>query len=160
LSSQSMIRDNHLIPDEGPQAKASNMTDSDRDLVDAAKSAIKARFRPDWHVVGSALRLRTGEIVTGVHLEANIGRIAVCAEAIALGRAVTEFGSSDVAMIVAVYHASDGSIDVVAPCGMCRGMISDYAPEAKVLMPDEQIGLRPTPIAELLPGKYLRPAGA
>lgn len=63
-------------------------------LIEAARAAIAARYRPDWHVVGAALRLRSGEIVTGVHLEANVGRIAVCAEAVAIGRAVTEIGSS------------------------------------------------------------------
>jgi cytidine deaminase len=132
-----------------------NMSERNKDLVKAAADTITARYRPDWHVVGAALRLRTGEIVTGVHLDANVGRIAVCAEAIALGRAVTEHGSSDVETIVAVYHQSDGRINVVAPCGMCREMIADYAPDARVLiMADEDIVERS--IRELLPAKYSR----
>jgi len=76
------------------------------------------------------------------------------------GRAVTEYGSSDVTTIVAVYHALDGTIEIVAPCGMCREMLSDYAPEARVLMPQEHEGYRATPISELLPGKYSRPPTA
>jgi hypothetical protein len=54
-------------------------------LIAAARDAITARYRPDWHVVGAALRTRAGRVFTGVHLEANVGRIAVCAEAVALG---------------------------------------------------------------------------
>jgi cytidine deaminase len=131
------------------------MRDRNKDLLKAAADTITARYRPDWHVVGAALRLRTGEIVTGVHLDANVGRIAVCAEAIALGRAVTEHGSSDVETIVAVYCHSDGRICVVAPCGMCREMIADYAPDARVLIrADEAIVERS--IRELLPEKYSR----
>ena len=106
--------------------------------------------------MGAAIRLRSGEVVTGVHLEANVGRVAVCAEAVALGRAVTEYGSSAIETVVAVYHAQDGSIGLVAPCGMCREMISDYAPEARVLLPGEHGGYESLPISELLPGKYRR----
>jgi cytidine deaminase len=89
------------------------------------------------HQAGLARRRRgaaasLGEVVTGVHLDAHVGRIAVCAETVALGRAGTEFGSSDVEAIVAVYHGS-GGVDVVSPGGMCREMISDYAPGAFVI---------------------------
>ena len=125
-------------------------------LIEAARAAIAARYRPDWHVVGAALRLRSGEIVTGVHLEANVGRIAVCAEAVAIGRAVTEIGSSDIEVIVAVYHNRDGSMEIVAPCGMCREMISDYAPTAEVIVPDASGRATKAAIASLLPGKYRR----
>ncbi|WP_306118401.1 MULTISPECIES: cytidine deaminase [unclassified Roseitalea] len=127
-------------------------------LVQEAKDVLERRFRDGWHAVGAALRLRSGEVVTGVHLEADIGRIAVCAEAIALGRAVTEIGSSDIETIVAVYHSADGKIRIVAPCGMCREMICDYAPSAVVLMPDadDEESWTPVPISDLLPGKYQR----
>lgn len=132
------------------------MSEADDELADAAKRVIRDRYRPGWHVVGAALRLRSGTIVTGVHLEANVGRIAVCAEAVALGRAVSEHGSSDVESIVAVYHAEDGAVRIVAPCGMCREMILDYAPDAIVLMPDGNGGYAPRLIADLLPDKYHR----
>ena len=85
-----------------------------------------------------------------------MGRVAVCAEAIALGRAVTEAGSSDIDTIVAVYHTEDGDVSVVAPCGMCREMISDYAPGASVIMPGDEDAPVKRPILDLLPGKYQR----
>jgi cytidine deaminase len=134
------------------------LSQDDLALIEAARAAIAARYRPDWHVVGAALRLCSGEVVTGVHLDAHVRRIAVCAEAVALGRAVTEFGSSDIEAIVAVYHESDGGIAVVAPCGMCREMISDYAPDAAVIMPDGDGTCSRRPIASLIPGKYRRGA--
>ena len=137
------------------------ITPEDRALVAAARAAITARYRPDWHVVGAALRTRAGRVFTGVHLEANVGRIAVCAEAVALGRAATEAGDTDVDTIVAVYHpaprAPDQAVRVVAPCGMCRELIADYAPAARVLVPGDGDGPVARNVAELIPGKYARP---
>ena len=131
-------------------------TELQEQLVEAARATILLRYRADWHVVASALRLRSGEVITGVHLEANVGRIAVCAEAVALGRAVTEFGSSAIEMIVAVRRAEDDTISVVTPCGMCREMISDYAPGAIVLVPGPSDAIASVPIEQLLPNKYSR----
>lgn len=131
---------------------------SDDELIQAASDAIKARYRPEWHVVGAALRLKSGQIVTGVHLEANVGRIAICAEAVALGRAVSELGSAEIEAIVAVYHPGEGEPFVCSPCGMCRELIADYSPSAKVLVADANGRVHPLPIAELLPEKYRRRA--
>jgi cytidine deaminase len=124
-------------------------------LIEAARSIIRRRYQPDWHVVGAALRTRSGRIWTGVHLEAHVGRIAVCAEAIALGRAITE-GDSQITTIVAVRHPGNDSLpSIVPPCGMCRELISDYAPEAIVLLGPNDHPAR-VPIRELLPRKYER----
>jgi cytidine deaminase len=106
------------------------------------------------------VRTRSGRIWTGVHLEAYVGRIAVCAEAVALGRAITE-GDTEITTVVAVRHPGYGSADnpiipaIVAPCGMCRELISDYAPEAIVLLGPAHQPTRTT-IRELLPEKYKR----
>ncbi len=134
---------------------AETVAERDQQLIDEAMATLKKRYRKDWHVVGAAIRLADGTVVTGVHLEANVGRVAVCAEAIALGRAVTEFGSSAIETVVAVRHADDGEVSLVSPCGMCREMISDYAPEAVVLMPADG-GFVRQKIGHLLPGKYSR----
>jgi cytidine deaminase len=133
----------------------------DRELVNAARDAIRERYRRDWHVVAAALRTRSGRVFTGVHLEANVGRIAVCAEAVALGRAATEAGDTEIEAIVAVLHPghppADPVIGVVAPCGMCREMIADYSPEARVILPAAGGGEFTLPIRELLPHKFARP---
>ena len=129
---------------------------TDLALVEVARDAIRKRYRANWHVVGCALRTRSGRVHVGVHLECHVGRIAVCAEAVAIGRAVTD-GDDDLETIVAVHQSSpdDGLPTVVAPCGMCREMISDYAPDAQVIMPtDGEPEL--VAIASLLPRKYRR----
>src|SRR2546422_7373547 len=77
------------------------LTDRDQELMAAAREAIERRYRNDWQEVGAALRTRDGRIYTGVNLDAYLGRMAVCAEAVALGRAVTDVGETGIETIVA-----------------------------------------------------------
>jgi len=135
------------------------LSEQDQELVRAASEAIKSRYRNDWQEVGAALRTRDGRIVTGVNIDAYIGRIAVCAEAIAIGRAITETGDRGIDTIVAVRHPKptekDQTIRVVSPCGICRELICDYDPKARVIVPN---GTQPSvaTITQLLPNKYNR----
>src|SRR5215207_5138465 len=97
------------------------LSDRDNELIAAASEAISKRYRNDWQEVGAALRTRDGRVVTGVNIDAYLGRMAVCAEAIAIGRSITEAGDNGIESIVAVRHPrpheADQSIKVVSPCG-------------------------------------------
>jgi cytidine deaminase len=136
----------------------SALSEIDRKLVEAASEAIRRRYRHDWQEVGAALRLRNGKIFTGVSLDAYLGRMAVCAEAVALGQAVTQ-GEAGIDTIVAVRHPAPGEksrdIAVVSPCGACRELIWDYDRNARVLVPGPD-GPQAVGVAELLPNKYSR----
>ena len=131
----------------------------DRDLIAAAAAAIRQRYRDDWQEVGAALRTRSGKIFTGVNLDAYLGRMAVCAEAVALGRAVVDLGDAGIDTIVAVRHPSpqerDQDVAVVSPCGACRELIFDYDRNARVIVPAGKAA-KAVPIADLLPNKYTR----
>ena len=133
----------------------------DEALVAEAREVIRLLYRYGWHHIGAAVRMRSGRVFTAVHLEANVGRVAVCAEAVALGRAIAE-GERDFAAIVAVRHPhageADQSIRVVAPCGMCRELISDYGPATEVIYAADG-EVRKSPVGDLLPAKYTRGDG-
>ncbi len=139
--------------------RAATLSKSDKALIAAATTAIKRRYRDDWQEVGAALRTRSGKVFTGVNLDAYLGRMAVCAEAVALGRAVVDLGDAGIDTIVAVRHPppdeKNGKIAVVSPCGACRELIFDYDRNARVIVPD---GASPkaVSIGELLPNKYSR----
>ncbi len=120
----------------------------DRDLIKSAGRIISDRFKENVHHIGAALRTRAGKIYSAVHLEAHVGRIAVCAEAIALGMAAAE-GDTDIDTIVAVNQKGD----VVSPCGMCRELISDYSPDAHVIIRGAE-GAEVVSVSLLLPYKY------
>ena len=139
--------------------KPKTLNKVDKELIEAATAAIKKRYRDDWQEVGAALRTRSGRIFTGINLDAYLGRMAVCAEAIALGRAFVDLGDDGIERIVAVRppppYEKDQDIKVVSPCGACRELIFDYDPKALVIVPN---GKAPAvvPIADLLPNKYSR----
>ena len=122
----------------------------DIELIHVARELIAARFKEGCHHIAAALRTTSGRIFSGVHLEANVGRIAVCAEAIAIGAAATA-GDTSIETIVAVNELGE----IVSPCGMCRELIYDYSPEAcvVVLRSGQPVNV---PVRELLPDKYSR----
>jgi len=134
----------------------------DSELLDAAKDIIRQRFALDRHHVGCALRSRSGHIYTSVNLEANVGRIAICAEPVAVGQAVSA-GDADLEVIVGVLHRYDESDPVQfrsgTPCGMCRELLNDYMPEGYVIMPLDG-ELRRVSVRDLLPERYDRSVGA
>jgi len=136
-----------------------DLTKQDLELIEAARQAIIARYRNDWQEVGAAMRTRDGRIVTGVNLDAYLGRMAVCAEGVALGRAITDMGETGIDTIVAVRHPkpteADRDVAVVSPCGSCRELIWDYDRNARVIVPGEK-GPTIMSIGELLPNKYRR----
>jgi cytidine deaminase len=138
------------------------LSDADRALIEAASEAIRRRYRYDWQEVGAALRTRSGKIFAGVSLDAYLGRMAVCAEAVALGQAITNAGETGIQTIVAVRHPApdekDRPIVVVSPCGACRELIWDYDRNASVIVPGPD-GPEPVAIGQLLPNKYSRERG-
>jgi len=142
----------------GGWPEALPLADADHALVEAARAVLLRHYRPFWHTVGAALRSRDGRIWTGVHLGATVGRLSICAEAIALGRAVMD-GDGTIECAVAVRHPKPEEavqdIAVVSPCGACRENLTDYDAGALVIVstPD---GLRKVPIGLLLPLPYQR----
>ena len=156
-----MSKRSGVIPDMAKQRPetTSMLSQQDRELIEAARAAIRKRYRNDWQEVGAALRSRSGRIFTGVNLDAYLGRMAVCAEAVALGRAIVDLGEAGIDTIVAVRHPppneEDQAISVVSPCGSCRELIWDYDRDARVIVPGAD-GPAVTTIGELLPNKYSR----
>ncbi|MCK5054300.1 MAG: cytidine deaminase [Anaerolineales bacterium] len=122
----------------------------DEELINIARELIAARFKEGCHHIAAALRTTSGKVYSGVHLEAYVGRIAVCAEAIAIGAAATA-GDTSIETIVAVNELGE----IVSPCGMCRELISDFSPDAYVIIlrSGQPVSV---PVLELLPDKYSR----
>jgi cytidine deaminase len=127
------------------------LNNGDRELIEAARAIIRKRRKPGIHSVGAALRTRSGRVFAAVHIEAYVARLAVCAEAIAIGMAAAE-GEAEIDTIVAVRHTGR----VASPCGMCRELIADYGPAARVIVPAPHGGEIAVSIADLLPNKYRR----
>ena len=137
---------------------AQPLSPADHALIEAAHSVLLKHYRPFWHTVAAALRGRDGRIWTGLHLGATVGRLSICAEAVALGRAIMD-GDGTIECAVAVRHPkpeeSVRDIAVVPPCGACRENILDYDRDAALIV-SAPAGLRRVLVRNLLPLPYQR----
>ncbi len=119
------------------------------------------RFKPGFHSVGAALRGKSGRIYTAVNLNAKyVGRVDVCAEAVAVGMAIAA-GEKGLDTIVSVQRATRGSRSprgrIVPPCGVCREMFNDYAPNLTVLLAGSKGAVIRRRAQDLLPDRYVDP---
>jgi cytidine deaminase len=134
------------------------LTALDHSLVAAAHDVLAQHYKLFWHTVAAAIRGRDGRVWTGLHLGTTVGRLSVCAEAVALGRALLE-GCDGIDTIVAVRHPkpdeADRELAVVPPCGACRELFLDHCPDARVIVHGPK-GLRKVAVRELLPLPYRR----
>ena len=115
----------------------------DRDLLAAARKSVTDN--KNKYPVGAALRCASGTVYIGVNIYCLHGP---CAEAVALGSAVSA-GECVFDCIVAV----DKSGDILAPCGNCRQMLWDTAPDCHVIIMTEG-GEQKFTLKELLPYAY------
>jgi len=121
-------------------------------LIDLANEARRRAYAPySKYRVGAALRTSSGRIFTGVNVENAAYPTTICAERVAVFKAVSE-GEMDFDVIAVV--TDNGG----APCGSCRQVLSEFGMHTVVLIADGSGKLvRETSVAELLPGAF-RPA--
>jgi cytidine deaminase len=131
------------------------ITTEDQELIQAAKDVLTKYYKPHKHGVGSAIRMKSGRIYSAVHLEANVGRVAVCAEAIAFGKAVSGGESTPDTVVAVHYMGEDPSqgMELLSPCGMCRELLTDYSKDVKAIYPDENGNPAKAGMSDLLPFK-------
>ena len=117
-------------------------------LVEAARLARQAAYAPYSHfAVGAAILTRSGQVVTGCNIENASFGLTVCAERVAIWKAVSEGETNFLAL--AVVTSIDGS-----PCGACRQVMAEFALDMLVIIADLQQVHRIATVAELLPGAF------
>lgn len=127
-------------------------------LIDLANTARQRAYVPYSHYpVGAALRTKSGRIFTGVNVENAAYPQTMCAERVAMFKAVSE-GEKDFE-VISVVTDNGGS-----PCGGCRQVMSEFGLDTIVLLADGSGKLvRETTVQELLPQAFtpdqLKPRG-
>lgn len=120
-----------------------------QDLVRRALEARQWAYAPySNYLVGAALLADSGRIYTGVNVENAAYPTGICAERVAVYKAVSE-GEREF-QVIAVVTANGG-----APCGSCRQVLSEFGLDIQVILADEQgtITLE-TDVTNLLPGAF------
>jgi cytidine deaminase len=118
-------------------------------LVDLANTARQRAYAPySNYPVGSSLRTKTGRIYTGVNVENAAYPQTMCAERVAIFKAVSE-GEKEFEVITVVTD-NGGS-----PCGGCRQVMAEFGLDTLVLLA-EGTGkiVKETTVKELLPEAF------
>lgn len=122
-------------------------------LEDAKKIALKAReraFAPFSHFfVGAALIADDGTMMDGCNVEASSYGLTICAERTALVSAVARGKQHFVCVVVAADTPA-----MTPPCGACRQMLYDFAPDALVVLVNLEGKEQRFTMKELLPEAF------
>ena len=126
------------------------LTDEERQaLIDLANEARRRAYVPySNYPVGAALRTKTGKLFTGVNVENAAYPTTICAERVAVFKAVSE-GERDF-QAIAVVTENSGS-----PCGSCRQVLAEFGLATTVLIADTTGNLvEEVTVADLLPKAF------
>jgi cytidine deaminase len=123
--------------------------DEKKSLIDLANEARKLAYAPySKYRVGAALRTKSGKVFTGVNVESAAYPTTMCAERVAIYKAVSE-GEREFD-VIAVVTDNGGS-----PCGSCRQVMAEFGLQTLVLMADGRENLvKEMTVAELLPEAF------
>ena len=131
-----------------------DQTPSDEELIAAARAAAAQSYSPySRFPVGAALRFADGGVVTGTNIENASFGLALCAETVAVARAMAEGRRGG---FEAVAVTGPGS-EPITPCGRCRQVLNELAqlggtdPQVLCVGPDE---VRRTTLSALLPDAF------
>ncbi len=126
----------------------------DDELIAAARAAARTSYSPySGFAVGAALGFADGGIVTGTNIENASYGLALCAETVAVARAMAE-GRRGGLLAVAVTGPGEAPL---TPCGRCRQVLNELAqlgetdPQILCVGPDEVVRL---PLSALLPHAF------
>jgi cytidine deaminase len=123
--------------------------DEQKALIALANEARLKAYAPySKYLVGAALRTRSGRIFTGCNVENAAYPTGLCAERVAVFKAVSE-GEREFD-VIAVTTVNGGT-----PCGSCRQVLAEFGLETIVLIADASGRLiEKTTAAKLLPGAF------
>ena len=96
--------------------------------------------------VGAALLTKSGRVFTGVNVENASYGLTVCAEKVAVFKAISE-GERE---FVAIAIASDSSEKTV-PCGACRQVLYEFSEDMDVIMANRNRDYEIVKLKDLLP---------
>jgi cytidine deaminase len=118
-------------------------------LVAAARKASEFAYAKlsNFHV-GAALETRDGRVFTGCNIENATYGLTVCAERVAIFKAMSEGLRRGDFVRIAVVAAPD---DPTPPCGACRQIIWEMCGDIEVVLANHQKVHRAMQMSDLLP---------
>lgn len=118
-------------------------------LIESSLGARRWAYAPySEYAVGAALLTSSGKIYDGVNVENAVYSATICAEHVAIVKAVSEGEKKFTAIAVATDNAG-------TPCGICRQVLSEFGGDILVIIVNgEGVVEQETTVAELLPEAF------
>ena len=124
--------------------------DSLAELIEIAKGARLRSVAPfSSFLVGAALRTKDGKVYTGCNVESASYGLTVCAERVAIWKALSE-GERDFTELAIVADTES----LTPPCGTCRQIIWEFCKQATIVLANLHDGNEVVSIGELLPRAF------
>jgi len=104
---------------------------ADIDFLLATARSAREKARADYSRfrVGAALLTKSGKVYSGCNIENLSLSLSLCAERIALLKALSEGESEFVALAVVTSSSRPAT-----PCGACRQLLWEYAPDLQLIL--------------------------
>jgi cytidine deaminase len=119
-------------------------------LIEAAKQARLQAVAPfSGFEVGAAVRTANGKVYTGCNVESASYGLTVCAERVAIWKALSEGERQFTALAVVADTET-----LTPPCGTCRQIIWEFARGAKIVFANLEGKREEFDIADLLPRAF------
>lgn len=120
---------------------------NDKELIEKAVEVMKQAYAPySKFGVGAALLTKSGKVFTGFNIENSSYGASVCAERVAIFKAVSEGEKEFDTLVVATVTDEPSS-----PCGICRQVISEFSNDLRILLVNDKGKVIETSIEKLLP---------
>jgi cytidine deaminase len=125
------------------------MTDPNA-LIQAATQARERAYAPYSRFrVGAALRTTDGAIYTGCNIENGSYGATVCAERVAVFKAVSAGVREFEALAIVC-----GAEELARPCGICRQVLAEFSPSMQVICANAKGEYDECGLDELLPHRF------
>ena len=126
------------------------MSDSGNKLIEAATAARLQSVAPFSNfLVGAVLQTKAGKVYTGCNVESASYGLTVCAERVAIWKALSE-GERDFTDLVVVADTES----LTPPCGTCRQIIWEFAKHARIVLANLNGQSEEVSIRDLLPRAF------
>ncbi|HNR65601.1 MAG TPA: cytidine deaminase [Atribacterota bacterium] len=126
------------------------MKDIFQKLLDEAKEARLKAYAPySKFTVGSAVLTEDGTIFTGCNIENVSLGLSICAERVAIFKAVAD-GYKNIKAIAIIGDTEEPC----SPCGACRQVMVEFSPNMDVIMSNLQNKIKIIKAIELLPDAF------
>ena len=126
------------------------MEHSEKELIEAATAVRENAYAPFSEFrVGAALETDDGEIVTGCNVESASYGLTVCAERVAIWKAISQ-GKRKIKKIAVVADTEE----LTPPCGVCRQIIWEFGGDIPVILANLKGKTETVQMKDLLPRAF------